>query len=390
MQINWQNTRMFKREIKSQIDSRMGLYPAIALLGPRQCGKTTLARTLGSLYFDLETDADRNKLDALWPDIVKSDTPVILDEAQVMPEIFPRLRSEIDKDRKRNGRFILLGSVSPVLMTQVSESLAGRLALLELTPFLLSELPEPTIDDLWLYGGYPDGGIINAGKYPYWQNDYVSILTQRDLPNWGLPAQPLMTQRLLKMLAALHSQCWNASEIGKSLGLNHQTVNSYLEYIQGCFMVRILEPYSGNLLKRLRKSPKVYWRDSGLLHAILQVRDMDDLFGRAWVGASWEGFVIEQILNALKTADKIFNACYLRTMDQYEVDLVLDLNGKVYAIEVKLTSMPDTSSVKKFRKAAGLINSDVAIMISRTNEPFATDDYVSTDLPGALDYLLSR
>ncbi len=376
--------------MENLISSRMKQYPAIGLLGPRQCGKTTLAKALGGVYFDMETDADQIKLDSRWPEIINSQEVIILDEAQTIPDIFPRLRSAIDKNRKQTGRFILLGSVSPVLMRQVSQSLAGRLGLVELTPFLLHELPNQSIDDFWLYGGYPDGGILKPDQYLHWQNDYFTMLTQRDLPHWGLPAKPVTTQRLLKMIAAIHGQNWNASQIGQSLGLNYQTINTYLEYIQGCFLVRLLEPYSSNISKRLRKSPKIYWRDCGLLHALLQVRNMDDLFSRPWVGASWEGFVIEQIINHLKTSDKIFHPYYLRTSDQYEIDLILDFGGKLCSIEIKLTSSPDSEDVNRFKKAAALIGSHQSIMISRTNEPLITENFISTNLPGVLEYLLKH
>lgn len=380
---------MIKRKLKPVIESRLKQYPAVGLLGPRQCGKTTLAQSLGGMYFDLETEADQLKLDVQWPEIVNSNKLIILDEAQSMPEIFPRLRSEIDKDRKRMGRFVLLGSVSPVLMRHVSESLAGRLALLELTPFLLTELPKKSVDDLWFYGGYPDGGILQPDNYLRWQNYYLTLLTQRDLPNWGLPAKPVTTQRLLKMIAAVHGQIWNASRIGKSLGLNFQTINGYLEYIQGCFLVRVLEPYAANVAKRLRKNPKVYWRDSGLLHAMMQVATLDDLFNQPWAGASWEGFVIEQIINNLKTADKIFSPYYFRTSDQYEIDLILDFGGKLCSIEIKLTSSPDSDDVKRFRKAAQFIESHQSIMISRTDEELVSENFISTDIKGALDFLMA-
>jgi len=382
---------MVNRKLKDIIVSRLKQYPAVALLGPRQCGKTTLAKAMGGVYFDLETETDQIKLDAQWPEIIDSEQIIILDEAQTMPEIFPRLRSAIDSDRKRMGRFILLGSVSPALMRQVSESLAGRLGLLELSPFLLNELQgKSCVDDLWFYGGYPDGGILESVDHLRWQNDYISILTQRDLPHWGLPAKPMTTQRLFRMIAAVHGQNWNASQIGKSIGLNYQTINSYLEYIQGCFLVRLLEPYTSNLSKRLRKSPKIYWRDSGVLHGLMQVKNIEDLFSRPWVGASWEGFVIEQIINHLKSADKLFTPYFLRTSDQYEVDLVLDFGGKLCSIEIKLTSSPDSDDVKRFQKSAQLIESNQYILVSRTTEPLITKDFISTNLEGTLDYLLNH
>lgn len=381
---------MIKRDLSKLVNSRLEKYPAMGLVGPRQCGKTTLAKSLKGLYFDLETESDRIKLDAQWPDIINADKLIILDEAQTMPEIFPRLRSVIDKQRKRMGRFMILGSVSPALMKQVSESLAGRLCLIELTPFVLRELPKKPIDDVWLYGGFPDGGILDPSQYPHWENDYLTLLVQRDLPQWGLPAKPMTIQRLLKMVAAVHGQNWNASQIGSSIGLNYQTINSYLEYIQGCFIVRLLEPYSVNISKRIRKSPKIYFRDSGLRHALMQVKNMDDLFSQPWVGASWEGFIIEQIINNLKTADIIFNPYYLRTSDQYEIDLLLDFGKRLYAIEVKLTSSPDSDDVKRFRKAADMIKADKAILISRTHEYIASDKFISTNIEQGLEVLLEN
>jgi len=379
---------MIKRDLAKLVKRRLEKYPAVGLVGPRQCGKTTLAKSFKGRYFDLETEADRVKLDAQWPVIIGSDKLVILDEAQTMPEIFPRLRSVIDQQRKRMGRFMILRSVSPAIMRQVSESLAGRLGLVELTPFVLHELPKKPMDDLWLYGGYPDGGILDSSQYLRWQNDYLAMLVQRDLPQWGLPAKPMTIQRLLKMIAAVHGQSWNASQIGSSIGLNYQTINSYLEYIQGCFIVRMLEPYAVNISKRIRKSPKIYWRDSGMLHALMQVRNMDDLFSQPWVGASWEGFVIEQIINNLRAADRIFNPYYLRTSDQYEIDLILDFGSKLYAIEVKLTSSPDSDDVKRFRKAADMIKADKCILISRTKDSIVSDTFISANIKQALKLLL--
>ena len=379
---------MIKRDITKLVRIRLEKYPAVGLVGPRQSGKTTLAKSLKGLYFDLEIESDRLKLDAQWPEIIDSDRLIILDEAQTMPDVFPRIRSAIDKQRKRRGKFMILDSVSPTLMKQVSESLTGRLGLVELAPFVIHELPEKQIDDFWLYGGFPDGGILDTTQYPHWENDYLTLLTQRDLPQWGLPAKPMLTQRLLKMVAAVHAQCWNASQIGSSLGLNYQTVNSYLEYVQGSFIIRLLDSFAANISKRVKKSPKIYFRDSGLLHSLMQVQNLDDLFSRPWVGASWEGFVIEQIVNNLKAADKVFNPYYLRTSDQYEIDLILDFGNRLYAIEIKLTSSPDSDDVKRFRKASDLIKADKSILISRTREYIATDKFISANIRQALSFLL--
>jgi predicted AAA+ superfamily ATPase len=208
-------------------------------------------------------------------------------------------------------------------MTQVSESLAGRLSLLELTPLLLSELPTDAARNRhWLHGGYPDGGVLDTRRYPRWQLDYLTLLSQRDLPNWGLPARAQTTDRLLRMLAALHAQNWNASQVGQSLGLSNHTVNTYLDYLVGAFLIRRLSPWQQNIRKRLIKTPKVYWHDSGLLHALHGVSDRNDLLGRPWAGSSWEGYVIEQVVGALSCRGVHFTPWFFRTSYQYEIDLL--------------------------------------------------------------------
>ena len=379
--------KMIPRMVRAVLAQRLRRYPAVALIGPRQCGKTTLAKAMGGEYFDLEDEADRLRLDLAWSELAAGKKLIILDEAQTWPEIFPRLRSTIDKDRKRAGRFLLLGSVSPMLMQQVSQSLAGRLSLVELTPLLLQELPRHRLDDLWLCGGYPEGGILSKSQYPQWQYDYLALLAQRDLPAWGLPASPKTTDRLMRMIAAVHAQEWNASRIGQSLGLTYKTVNSYMDYMVGSFLIRRLEPYHANIRKRLVKRPKVYWRDSGLVHALLQVRDYDHLLAQPWVGASWEAFVVEQILGHLNAWGRAHQAFHFRTSDQYELDLVLELPGGLWAVETKLTASPSVDDVRKVRKAADLIGADLAVMLSTTGIVMESEGTVSTNLQAFLKML---
>ncbi len=378
---------MIERLITQLLRERLRSYPAVALTGPRQSGKTTLARALSGRYFDLEQPAERLRLDIQWDELTKGYDLVVLDEAQAYPEAFPRLRSAIDRERSRRGRFLLLGSISPSLMHQVSESLAGRLSLLELTPFMLTEVPGAPVADLWLTGGYPDGGILDPARYPQWQQDYLQLLAQRDLPNWGLHATPQITMRLLKMLAAVHGNLWNASQIGQSLGLSYHTVNAYLDFLEGVFLIRRLRPYHANLKKRLVRGSKCYWRDSGLLHSLRGVRQYEELLSQPWVGASWEGFVINQILEFLNTSGHQTDPCFFRTSDGYEIDLMFRFKGTLWAVEVKLTSAPAEEDFARLEKAADLAGAGKRILVSQTSESVSGKRRASCALPELLSML---
>lgn len=362
---------MLDRIVGPRILERLSAAPAVALIGPRQCGKTTLARSLPGICFDLERQGDRVRLDARWEELTRGKDRIILDEAQTHPEVFPRLRAAIDDDRRRRGRFLLLGSIAPELMRHVTESLAGRLALVNMSSLLLEEargVRGVDLDRHWLVGGFPDGGILKRRDFPSWQDDYVRLLAERDLPTWGLPARPQVTMRLFRMLASLNGQIWNASQVGQSLGLSYHTVNSYLDWLEGCFLIRRLHPWSGNLSKRLVKAPRIYWRDSGLLHAILQVQDEDDLLGKPWVGASFEGFAIEQVLAALEARGLPFTATFFRTHDGHEIDLVLEIAGRVVAVEVKLTTNPSPADARRLESAAEMIGAGHSYLVSRASE----------------------
>jgi hypothetical protein len=378
---------MIRRLATRRIRELLRQYPAVALVGPRQAGKTTLARGLSAAYYDLEQESERLRLDVEWQEVEAAGHVVVLDEAQAYPEVFPRLRGAIDARRRRRGRFLILGSVSPRLMRQVSESLAGRLALCELTPLLLPEIGTRRLDDLWLRGGYPDGGILDAARFPDWQRHYARLLAERDLPNWGLPAQPQLTGRLLRMLAACQGVVLNASELGRSLALSYHTVGSYLDYLEGAFLVRRLPPFVGNVRKRLVRSPRLYWRDSGLLHALLGVPDREALLAQPWVGAGWEGFVIDQILGLLATAGVDADPCFVRTSDGYEVDLVLSLDGARWALEIKLTSSPGPGDLERLARVSDMVGAERRVLISRTVRTATSRDTLSTNLAGFLDLL---
>jgi len=381
---------MKKRAIQNRLQQELQRYPAVALMGPRQCGKTTLAQSLGGRYFDLEDEADILKLDLSWDRLMEQRDLIVLDEAQSHPPVFKRMRSAIDRHRQDTGRFLVLGSVSPALMLEVSQSLAGRLGLVELTPLFLDEVGARHLDALWLQGGYPDGGILGSDTMPGWQRNYLALLAQRDLPAWGLPSRPQATERLFKMLAAAHGTPWNASAIGQSLGLNYQTVNSYMDYLEGAFLVRRLPPFHANVRKRLVKSPKAYWRDSGLLHALNGISTMDALLSQPWVRASWEGFVIHQTLSRLNASGIDCAPYYFRTSDQYEIDLVLDFGTERWACEIKLTADPKADDLTRLNKVADLIGARKRMLISRTNKPMESGDGASLDVPGFLEKLAER
>ena len=379
---------MIQRAVQQQVLKQLQAYPAVAIVGPRQCGKTTLAQVIGGSYFDLEQEPERLRLDLEWAQLESDNRLIILDEAQSWPAVFPRLRGTIDRERKRNGRFLLLGSVSPALMTLVSESLAGRLSLIELTPFLRSELTTRTTSGRrWLCGGYPDGGVLQKGRYPKWQLDYLTLLIQRDLPTWGLPAKPQTTDRLMRMLAAVHGQTWNASQLGQSLGLSYKTVNTYLDYLAGAFLIRRLQPYQTNIRKRLVKSPKVYWRDSGLLHALLGASSEAALLNQPWVGASWEGYVIEQVLGELSSRGLVANAYYFRTSDGHELDLVLELGEELWAAEIKLTASPSFADMAQLDRTADMIGASTRFLISSTPKASGEGRRISCDLTSFLQAL---
>lgn len=357
---------MLARRIEPLLRARLRAYPAVAVVGPRQSGKTTLARSLGGHFFDLEQDADRLRLDLDWADLARGRELVVLDEAQEWPDVFPRLRGTIDADRQRNGRFLLLGSVSPSLMPHVSESLAGRLSLLELTPLARSELAdEARLARHWLVGGYPDGGILTPERFPQWQEDHLSLLALRDLPERGLPAAARTTRRLFQLLAATHGQEWNASQLGRSLGLAYHTVNRYRDFLEGAFLIRVLPAYRANIRKRLVKRPKVFWRDSGLLHALLRVRNREALLAHPLAGASWEGYVVEQILTALREAGRSMDAYFLRTSDHKELDLVLEAGAELWALEIKLTTAPRREDMARLNAHADLIGAGRRFLVTR-------------------------
>lgn len=335
---------VYKREIQSKLEKYLLFFPITGLIGPRQVGKTTLVKSLSRsfdqpLYLDLESSRDRAKLSD--PRLFLKEYTnrlVILDEIQFVPHLFSELRGIIDEDR-RPGRFLILGSASPQLMQQSAESLAGRIGYLELTPFRLTEINSQEQQKLWLRGGFPDSFMAPNEELSFdWRKNFIRTYIERDLPGMGLQVEAIVLEKFWRMLASFHGNVWNSENFSRSLGLTGKTVNRYLDFMQQAFIVNRLLPYSTNVKKRLVKSPKIYIRDSGLLHALQDIVSVEALTGNILLGGSWEGHVIEQVQR--KCGDQ-FQYFFYRTHQGTECDLVLVRSGKVEAaIEIKYSSAP--------------------------------------------------
>ncbi len=320
---------MIKRELEKQINQSLSRFPAVGIIGARQVGKTTLAKMIAeqwpteNLYLDLERPADYAALSEPERFLARhADKLVIIDEIQLQPKLFPVLRSLIDMDR-HPGRFLLLGSSSPDLIRQSGESLAGRIAYHELSPFLLAEISPDQMDSLWVRGGFPDSFLASSEDASIqWREDFIMTYLQRDLASMGydirIPTAAL--RRFWQMLSHLQGQLINLSQLAANLELSRQSIRKYLDIMQETFMIRQLQPFHANLKKRLVKTPKVFLRDSGLLHTLLGIDSFSELMKNSVLGMSWEGFCLEQILNRMP---RRWEAFFYRTQAGAEIDLVL-------------------------------------------------------------------
>lgn len=333
---------MIERIKVEALRARLAQFPAVALLGPRQVGKTTLADQVAlehpSVYLDLEDPADRSKLaDAALYLSGHEDKLVILDEVQRLPELFQSLRGLIDRGRQKNfrtGRFLLLGSASMDLLRQSGESLAGRIAYIELEPFNVLEVDDGASERLWIRGGFPDSFLSEADVASVlWRENFIRTYLERDIPQLGprVPAETL--RRFWTMLAHSQGGMLNAAELARGLGVDGKTVARYLDLLVDLLLVRRLPPFHANVGKRLVKSPKVYIRDSGILHALLGLDDREAVLSHPVAGGSWEGFVIE---NLLSVAPERTQAYFYRTAAGAEIDLLLEFpGGRRWAVEIK-------------------------------------------------------
>lgn len=330
-------------EAVRRLASALRRSPVTALLGPRQCGKTTLARVVArareASFFDLESQPDLRRLQNPELALRAERGLVVLDEIQARPELFAVLRVLVDR-APSSTRFLVLGSASPDLVKGASETLAGRVEFVELGGFDLRETGADSWERLWLRGGFPRSWLARSSSDSLaWREGLIRTFLERDVPQLGIGIPPVAMRRFWTMLAHYHGQTWNASAIASAMGLSDKTVRSYLDILTGTFMVRQLQPWHENLGKRQVKAPKVYLRDSGLLHSLLEIPDRRALLAHPRAGASFEGYAIEQVLRSLAPAQAFFWSTY----GSAELDLFLTRAGRRHGFEFKLSEAPSVT-----------------------------------------------
>ena len=336
-----------RHAIVTALETALERSPVVVLSGPRQCGKTTLARELLSAdsvnYFDLEDPASLARLDEPMTALRPLEGLVVIDEVQRRPDLFPILRVLADR-RPSPAHFLILGSASGDLLRQTSESLAGRSERITIGGFSLDEVGADALDDLWRRGGFPLSYLAATETDSLsWRSEFIQALLERDLPQWGVRVPATALRRFWTILAHYHGQTWNAADPARSLGVSESTVRRYLDLLTDAFMVRQLQPWHANLRKRQVKAPKVYVRDSGLLHQLLGIDTAKALMSHPKLGASWEGFAIEQVL----VAEPHDEAFFWATHQGAEIDLILRRGGRLLGVECKRTDAPKvTPSIK--------------------------------------------
>ena len=335
------NSTMINRTaLQQQVETALRRSPVVLLSGPRQCGKTTLARTFLAPdqpgYFDLEDPADLERLTEPMTALRPLDGLVVIDEVQRRPDLFPALRVLADR-RPLPARFLILGSAGGELLRQSSESLAGRLERVELTPFSLTELGATALENLWQRGGFPPSFLAGSGEDSLaWREGFIQTLLERDFPGWGVRTPAAALRRFWALLAHYHGQTWNAAEPARALGIGQSAVRDQLDLLTDAYMLRQLQPFHANLAKRQVKAPRVYLRDSGLLHALLGIRTPRDLLVHPKCGASWEGFALEQALRVIPHDE----AWFWSTHQGAEIDLLLRQGDRLIGLECKRQDAP--------------------------------------------------
>ena len=378
---------LIPRNMTDIVSARLINFPAVGLLGARQTGKSTIANMVlaqipKSIHLDLERPADLNKLtdpEAFFSQF--ADRVICLDEIQRTPELFPILRGVIDRNNT-NGQFLILGSASRDLIKQSSESLAGRLSYIEVSPFSRQEVLFKDQAFHWLRGGYPRSLLAENDDMSFqWREDYIRTFLERDIPQLGFRIPANTIGRFWQMLAHSHGQILNTSKLGGSMGVSAHTIRKYIDLLEQTFMVRTLSPYSGNVKKRLVKSPKVFIRDTGILHALLAIETMEDLFSHPVYGSSYEGYVIENIVPKARR----WNASFYRTSNGAEIDLILTKGMEKIAVEIKASTSPQVT--KSFWNAIEAIGPDRTVVVAPVETPYPISEDVMV-MP--LDVFLSE
>ncbi len=353
---------MLRRLFADDLRGLLHRFPVVTVLGPRQCGKTTFIRQAlpGWTHVDLERPSHAVPL-AADPEgrLAQLGDHVVFDEAQRVPALFPLLRSVVDDRPSRKGRFVLLGSASPTLVHDVSESLAGRTAMLDLPPLRWDEIASrttSTLRTLWFRGGLPPAFLARSQRdCAEWLEAYTRTFIERDLPTLGIDVSAPQMRRLWTMLAHVHGGVWNASSLAAALGVSYHTVNRYVDILEQTFLVRKLPPYFANVGKRLVKSPKVYFRDSGLLHAFLGIHSPRDLDVHPARGASWEGFVIDHLISAFQRRLPGSQPYFWRTAKGDEVDLLVDVGRRRIPIEIKVRTTPGAEDAVALKRCMDVL-----------------------------------
>jgi uncharacterized protein len=370
---------MIERAFTMTLRELLRHFPAVTILGARQCGKTTFIRQAlpDWTYLDLERPADATPLEA-DPEARLSQlgNRLILDEAQAVPGLFPVLRGVIDRGGRRSGSFVLLGSASPALVRGISESLAGRTACLDLPPFRWDEVRKErrakNLATLWLRGGYPRAFLAPSDtRRTEWLEAYTRAFVERDLPALGVDVSTATMRKLWTMLAHVQGGLWNASQLAASLGVSYHTVNRYVDILEQAFLVLRLSPYFANVGKRLVKSPKMYFRDSGLLHYFLGVRSAAELEVHPARGASWEGFIVDHLLSAYRRLDPSRGAWFWRTAQGDEVDLLVETRSGLIPFEIKLHSAPTAEHASGVSRCMSLLGLDRGYVVHSGAERYS-------------------
>lgn len=377
---------LIKRDIYQKIRDHLENFKCVALLGPRQVGKSTLSKLIldanpNSVYLDLEDPVDFAKLSdpSAYLDANK-DKLICLDEIQRYPELFTILRGHLDRGQ-RDGQLLILGSASPLLIRQSSETLAGRISFIEITPFLANEIDDTK--KLWVQGGFPESYLKSEEFSFEWRKNYIQTFLERDIPNLGINIPALTLRRLWQMLAHSNGQLLNKSKLGQALGVSANTIQKYLDILEGTYIIRQLQPFHTNTKKRLVKSPKVYIRDTGLLHQLLGIESYNDLLGHPIVGESFESHVITSIIENLPR----YKASFFRSSGGSEIDLVLEKGQKKICIEVKASTTPKLT--QGFYEAIKVIKPDACYVVANIKESYPIkDDIYALSLNELLEKLL--